>query len=108
MLVTDRYSGYIWDYNLTDRTAETIVAALGDLLPKLDTEYGVITHVIECDNEIYMKRPLVKQYLEERFIQLEPSPPYTQALNGAAERSGGVIKDKGRSMAASSKLPHDL
>ncbi|QGA21642.1 hypothetical protein EYB26_009353 [Talaromyces marneffei] len=55
-----------------------------------------------------MNRPLVKEYLESFFIRLEPSPPYTQALNGAAERSGGVIKDKGRSMAASGKIPHDL
>jgi hypothetical protein len=29
-------------------------------------------------------------------------------LNGAAERSGGVIKDKGRSMAASRRISHDL
>uniref|UniRef100_A0A093V6S6 Copia protein n=1 Tax=Talaromyces marneffei PM1 TaxID=1077442 RepID=A0A093V6S6_TALMA len=108
MLVTDRYSGYIWDYNLTDRTGETIRAALADLLPKLDAQYGLVPWVIECDNEIYMNRPLVKEYLESFFIRLEPSPPYTQALNGAAERSGGVIKDKGRSMAASGKIPHDL
>ena len=68
MLIIDRYSGYIWDYNLIDHTAETIVAALGDLLPKLDAKYGVIPHVIKCNNEIYMKRPLVKEYLKERFI----------------------------------------
>jgi hypothetical protein len=36
MLVTDRYLGYIWDYNLTDCTGEIIRAALADLLPKLD------------------------------------------------------------------------
>jgi hypothetical protein len=68
MLVTDRYSGYIWDYNLMDRTGETIVAALADLLPKLDAKYGIIAHAIECDNEIYMKQLLVKEYLESFFI----------------------------------------
>ncbi|EED23215.1 conserved hypothetical protein [Talaromyces stipitatus ATCC 10500] len=109
MLVTDRYSGYIWDYNLTDRTAETILAALKDLLGRLDAQYGIILHVVECDNEIYMKRFLVRKYLEEDlFIRIEPSPPHTQALNGAGERSGGVIKDKGRGMAASRRLTQDL
>ena len=38
-------------------------------------------------------------------IKIEPSPPYTQALNGGAERSGGVVKDKINAMRASSKLP---
>jgi hypothetical protein len=109
MLVTDRYSSYIWDYNLTDRTGETIVAALRDLFSRLDAQYGIVAHIVECDNEIYMNRPQVRKYLEEElFIRIEPSPPYTQALNGAAERSGGVIKDKGRGMAASGKLTQDL
>jgi hypothetical protein len=55
MLVMDCYLGYIWDYNLTDCTGETIVAALADLLPKLNAKYRIIAHAIEYDNKIYIK-----------------------------------------------------
>ncbi len=41
-------------------------------------------------------------------MKLEPSAPYTQAQNGGAERSGGVIKDKARSMRTGAKLPSFL
>ena len=37
---------------------------------------------------------------------IEASAPYTQAQNGGAERSGGVIKDKARAMIG--KLPEEL
>ena len=38
-------------------------------------------------------------------MKIEPLPPYKQALNGGAERLGGVVKQKIWSMRASSKLP---
>jgi hypothetical protein len=40
--------------------------------------------------------------------KVEPSPPYIQAIDVGVERSGGVGKDKSRSMRASSKLPGAL
>lgn len=36
--------------------------------------------------------------LENKGISIEPSAPETQAQNGGAERSGGVIETKSRSM----------
>ena len=50
----------------------------------------------------------MRTFLEEQFIKVEPSAPYTQAQNGGAERSGGVIKEKSRAMRTSSKLPTSL
>ena len=50
----------------------------------------------------------MKTYIESQYIRIKPSPLYTQALNGGAERSGGVVKQKIRSMRASSKLPAAL
>ena len=40
--------------------------------------------------------------------QIEPSAPDTQAQNGAAERSGGVIKDKARAMRLDANLPWQM
>ena len=60
------------------------------------------------DNEIFLKRKAVLTWLQSQFIKVEPSPPYTKEQDGAAERSGGVIKDKGRAMRQAAKLPDAL
>ncbi|KAK1920118.1 hypothetical protein P3342_002414 [Pyrenophora teres f. teres] len=41
-------------------------------------------------------------------IAVEPSAPDTQAQNGGAERSGGVIKEKSRAMRLDANLPWEL
>jgi hypothetical protein len=50
----------------------------------------------------------VERTLSKHNICLEPSAPYTQSQNGAAERLGGVIKNKIRAMRISSNLPTKL
>lgn len=105
MLITDRWSGFIWDYYLEDRTSETIIQALRHLLQTLE-RYKIHPRVVECDNEIYSVKPRVRSWLEkEGKIKVEPSAPYTQSQNGAAERSGGVVKEKGNAMREGAKLP---
>ena len=105
MLITDRWSGYMWDYYLKDRTTGSIITAMKSLFGILEQQYGIKPTVIECDNEIVTQKPGVHRFLQDLSIKVDPSPPYTQALNGAAERSGGVVKDKIRAMRASSRLP---
>lgn len=107
MLVTDRYSGYIWDLYLTNRRTATLSLALYNLLGHIYRQHGISTRVIECDNEITRHLEMTT-WLNKGFIKIEPSPPYTQDLNGGAERSGGVVKDKARAMRSASKLPTDL
>src|SRR5262245_61413693 len=46
--------------------------------------------------------------MRSKGITFEPSAPRTQAQNGAAERSGGVIMEKARVMRISANLPHNL
>ena len=108
MLVTDRWSGHIWDFYLQDRKADSIITALKILFGILENHHEIKPQVIECDNEITTQKPAVRRFIESLSIKVEPSPPYTQELNAGAERSGGVIKDKSRSMRASSKLPSAL
>ncbi|KAL2137689.1 hypothetical protein VTI28DRAFT_8559 [Corynascus sepedonium] len=74
----------------------------------LDRQYEIKVKAIECDNEITKKFPGVKQWLEIQHIRTEPSPADTQGLNGAAERSGGMLKNTMRAMAIGANFPHTL
>lgn len=105
MLVTDRWSGYIWDYYIWNRTAPVLILALQKLFGLLERQFQLRPRVIECDNEIIQREHPVKRYLDSLFIITEPSAPETQEQNGGAERSGGVMKTKARAMRTSAKLP---
>ena len=108
MLVTDRWSGYIWDFYLKDRTGPSVITALKVLFGILERQYEIKPKVIECDNEIITQKPAVKEYLNSLFLKLEPSPPYIQDLNGGIEHLGEVVKNKMKSMRMSSKLSNTL
>lgn len=108
MLFTDRTSGYSWDFYLQDRSTNSIITAFKWFLGMLELQHRKLVRTVECDNEITTVKPAVARYLQEKFIKIEPSPPHTQALNGAAERSGGAIKQKIIAMRESSKLPISL
>jgi hypothetical protein len=94
----------MWDFYLQDRTTDSIITVLSTFLGLLKNQYKLKPQVFECDNELTSQKPGVKKYIESLHIRIKPSPPYTQALNRGAERSGGVVKQKIRSMRASSKL----
>jgi hypothetical protein len=64
--------------------------------------------VIECNGEITTTKLDVAQWCASQLIRLEPSAPDTQAQNGGAERSGGVIKDKARTMRLDANLPWEM
>ena len=108
MLITDRWSGLTWDFYLQDRKAKSIIAAINALFQILEKRYHAIPKVVECDNEITEVKPKVRIWLKSKAIRIEPSAPRTQSQNGGAERSRGVIKEKGRAMRASSKFPEFL
>jgi hypothetical protein len=82
---------------------DSIIAALKDLFGHLDRQYDIKPKVIECDNELYLPKHAVRRFLEEdQRMKIGPSAAHTQSQNGAAERSGGVVKDK---MREGAKLP---
>lgn len=108
MLVTDRWSGFIWDYYLVERRTGTVIAVLKHLFGLLDRQYQIKPRVIECDNEIPADKGPVFAYLSTQHVRLEPSSPYTPAQNGGAEISGHLIKVKARAMRTSARLPEYL
>ncbi|RYO78010.1 hypothetical protein DL764_010157 [Monosporascus ibericus] len=106
MFATDRYSGFIWDIYLKNREQDILITAFRHLLGVLKNQDKVFPQVIECDNEILKNHQLRDILQSPPFsIRLEPLAPYTQAQNGGAERSGGVIKEKATAMRSGVKLP---
>jgi len=92
---------------MTDRKADAIIFILDFLLKHLEHQYQLRTRVIECNREI-VRAHKIDRFLKKRSIKTKPSPPNTQGLNRAAERSGGVIKDAIRAIRARAKLPDEL
>jgi hypothetical protein len=108
MLITDRWSGMIWDYYLVERKTGPIINVLTDLFGILERQYQIKPKVIECDNEIPRDRGTIFAFLHTRHIKVEPSAPNTQAQNGGAEASGSIIKAKARAMRVGARLPEHL
>lgn len=108
MLFTDRWSGYIWEFYLQNRTQKNLCIAFTSFLTYLERQYQVKPRTFECDNEIKLIKRAVALMLEEQGISIEASAPDTQAQNGGAERSGGIIESKSRAMRQGAHLPEDL
>jgi len=88
-LLADRYSGFRFAAILNKATSTEILKVIKHWLNKLDI-LKVKIKAMELDNELAY-RPLIKDLLEGRGVTIEPSAPRTQAQNGGAERSGGVL-----------------
>ena len=51
--------------------------------------------MMEMNEKLYTQKPEIRRFLKQQhFIQIEPSPPHTQALNDSGEHSEDVIKQK--------------
>jgi len=109
MLITDRFSGLAWDFYFKDnRPARTIIKLLKEFVQFMKVQFRVTVKVIESDNEIFSVKQDVHKWCVSEGIVIEPSAPDTQAQNGGAERSGGVIKEKSRAMRLDANLPWTL
>ena len=109
MLVTDRYSGHIWDFYFKDnRPARSVIKVLSNFVLFMTVQFSVTVKVIESDNEIVTVKAEVERWCTSQGIKIEPSAPDTQAQNGGAERSGGVIKEKARAMRLDANLPWEM
>ncbi|KAH5706327.1 RNA-directed DNA polymerase [Parastagonospora nodorum] len=109
MLVTCRRTRFIWDFYFKDnRPARSIIRLLGLFVQFMKKQFNITVKVIETDNEIVTVKQEVEKWCTSLSIRLEPSAPDTQAQNGGAERSGGVIKEKARAIRLDANLPWEL
>lgn len=107
MLIMCRATGFLWDFYPKDHLARSIIRALQTFVKFLKTQYSITVAVIETDNETFQSAD-AQRWREDQSIAVEPSAPDTQAQNGGAERSGGVIKEKWRAMRLDANLPWEL
>jgi hypothetical protein len=107
MFIHDVYSGRSFPYFMkTHGQEKENLRVLKDFIPFIQKRYNLKVNTIRSDGE--MNRKKTKAWLRSQGITFEPSAPNTQAQNGVAERSGGVIVEKARAMRIGANLPHDL
>ena len=107
MFFIDAASGLVTPYFMsTFGTERENLAALKDYVEYLERRHGLQVKVIRSDNELFTRK--THSWLQKKKIDCEPSAPRTPQQNGKAERSGGVIITRARSMRLSANLPHDL
>jgi len=107
MFIHDSFSGRSFPYFMKTHAEENeTLRVLKDFIPWMRAKYKLEVSVIRSDNELNRKK--TREWLRSQGISLELSAPRTQAQNGVAERSGGVIIEKARAMRISANLPHDL
>jgi len=107
MFIHDAYSGRSFPYFMkTHGLEKENLRVLKDFIPYIQKKYNLKVSTIRSDNELNRKK--TRDWLRSQGISLELSAPNTQAQNGIAERSGGVIHEKARAMRISANLPHDL
>jgi hypothetical protein len=107
LVIQDEYSGEIWVYPLPGKAQDTVVGALQDFATMVHTQWDLRICRIRRDNE----KALGSQYdtwIKREGIQDEPTPVYTPAENGKAERSGGVVREKALAMQIGANLPAEL
>lgn len=107
MLFTCRKSAYVFDAYLTDRKVPSLHRTIADFLMTVEKQHGLVVKRIETDNELLRSKAMAR-FFTGRGIVVERSAPDTQAQNGGAERSGGVVKLKARAMRIAARFPHYL
>ncbi|EXU94526.1 reverse transcriptase domain protein [Metarhizium robertsii] len=107
MFITDAYSGLVFPYFLKSHgLGKENRRILRDFFNWIEAQYSFKPKAIRSDGELFSKE--VRKELKLRSIEAKKSAPNTQAQNGGAERSGGAIMEKARTMRIAAKLPHNL
>ncbi|RMZ92256.1 hypothetical protein DV736_g455, partial [Chaetothyriales sp. CBS 134916] len=106
LFITDAFSGMIFPYFVNQKDEGVNLRILKDFVTWTDRQFKYQVKRIRSDHELARKR--TQNWFRRQGIEFEPSAPHTQAQNGRAERSGGVVMEKARAMRIQANLPHDL
>lgn len=74
----------------------------------IQKQYHTPVKIIRMDGESTLTGMTFGSWAASMGIQIETSAPYTPEQNGSAERSGGVILTRARSMRIGAHLPEDM
>jgi hypothetical protein len=84
-----------------------ITTAIQDFTALVENQFGCKIQVFFTDGERSLGK-VFEQWAASKGITIKTSAPYTQAQNGSAERSGGVIINRARALKLHSNLPSNL
>ncbi|KJZ69618.1 hypothetical protein HIM_10981 [Hirsutella minnesotensis 3608] len=107
LLVRDEFTGLILTYLLANSTQSAVIEALEAFAAYIKRQWNLYVCVIHRDNDPALKSDFT-EWVVRQGIEDEPTAPYTPAQNGPAERSGGVISTKARTMQIGASLPAEL
>ncbi|RKF56242.1 putative serine threonine protein kinase domain protein, partial [Erysiphe neolycopersici] len=107
LLIKDDFTKIIFFYPIPNSTSSEIIKCFASLQRYLKCQFSLEICVIHRDNDVSLQSEY-KNFINQHGIEDEPTAPYTPAQNGSAERSGGVISMKARTMRVSSNLPEFL
>lgn len=106
--IIDKYSRYVWV--LWFYSKKEFGTAFPKFCRTLEERYNKKIVQIRGDSG-ELTWGVIQDYCESHEpnqIELKLSPPYTQALNGAAERSLGIYRARASCLLATSSLPYKL
>ncbi|KAK2672850.1 hypothetical protein RAB80_010393 [Fusarium oxysporum f. sp. vasinfectum] len=107
LLIKDEFTGMIFAYFHTEATQAALLGSLKSFESMIQRQYALGLCRIHRDNDPSL-RTAYEDWIHQEGIQDEPTAPYTSAQNGPAERSGGVIATKARSMQLGANIPPEL
>jgi hypothetical protein len=107
MILTNRATGYVWDYYFVTRKFANLIKMFDAFFNIMEVHNFIKVKTVECDNEIE-KHLQVAEFFASKSIRIKPLVSNTQGQNGGAKRSEGVLKDKKRAMRVKTRLLHAL
>ncbi|KAK2666816.1 Ribonuclease H superfamily, partial [Fusarium oxysporum f. sp. vasinfectum] len=107
LLIKDEFTGMIFAYFHTEATQAALLGSLKSFESMIQRQYALGLCRIHRDNDPSL-RTAYEDWIHQEGIQDEPTAPYTSAQNGPAERSGGVMATKARSMQLGANIPPEL
>lgn len=106
MTVIDDYSHFCVVYPLVHKSEAT--EKLINYIIKLENETGNKVQRIRCDNGTEYTANRLKNFCNNKGINIEYTLPYTPQQNGVAERLNRTLCDKTRTLFAETNLPKFL
>ena len=108
LLFIDDFTLWTFVYFLNQKNAVTCTRAFNEMITYISTQYSSKYKVqrFRCDNGSgEYDNHLFRETLVENGISFEPSPPYTQNMNGVAERMIQTLNTRARSMMIDANIP---
>lgn len=103
VVIDDRFSEML--YFVHTKTKDVIPQLITDLLQNVMTQSEKKLKRIICDGGTEFMNSTLKQWCQRHGVEMQPAPPKTPQLNGAAERHVRTLKEAARTLLAHCGLP---